>query len=118
MIYGELDGNERVLKLKLANEEKVRHLASIDIPTKTIEFKRDKAKHLHRATKSYGINQKILLDGQLFDKVIIKDDESTYTIPKEYLITHGKVLFYKQQGFEKQIFIPLDDIQQFRSNAF
>ena len=48
-----------------------------------------------------------------FDKVLLRDDDSSYEIPVKIILEEGKFLFFKSQGFEVQIFLPLERIKDF-----
>jgi hypothetical protein len=115
-IYTDKDDQQRVLKLKLDNESRTRHIASISLKDRTIEFLRKKDKHLYRRTNSYGVNEKIISDGQTFDTVVIRDETDTYVVPRDFILKQGKIMFHKEKGFERQLFITLESLQAFKKN--
>lgn len=117
--YGNLilvcnNGVRIVLKLKLKSEKRTRRLGVINLGQKTIEIKRDSTKHLFKKNRSYGFNYQVLNDGKKFDNVRLKDEANEWLIPKSYILDNGKFLFFKEEGFERQVFVTLAEIEQFR----
>lgn len=98
--------------LKLAAEKhsrKVGYLAN-DI----LRVERTRHKHLHRLSNSYGFNYEIISKAKRFTKVLLCDEFGQYMIPNEYILEHGGFLHFKTQGFEKQIFLKLEEINKFK----
>ena len=81
-----------------------------------IELKRDRSKHLFRKNNSYGFNEYLIRASKTFDNVKLVDDTGTYVFPKTTILEKGSYLFFKQQGFEKQLFLQLDEIEKFKVN--
>lgn len=76
--------------------------------------RRKKAIHLHRKSDSYGFNHYILANAQSFDTVKLMDDTDTYLIPNKKIIELGHYLHFLEKGFERQVFVKLEDLQQFK----
>lgn len=108
------NGKRILLSLKLAAERRYRNLGFINIATKALHVRRDTGKHLMRAINGYGFNYKLLADAKKFDKIRLKDTNSEWVIPREFILSKGAFLHFLGQGFEKQIFIALDAIQEFK----
>ena len=49
-----------------------------------------------------------------FNTIRLQDEFNRWTIPLQYILENGEFLFFKEQGFEKQIFISLNKIEQFK----
>ena len=102
-----------VLDLKLAAEPRRRRIGIITKSTGAFNIVRERGKHLHILSNSYGFNHKILEISKLIKEVVLTDNVTRYKIPKEYILEHGKFLFFKNQGFELQTFVTLDELRQF-----
>lgn len=113
------NGKRIKLILKLISEQtptkkKSRRLGVINKAVKTFYIRRKRERHLFLKTNAYGFNHKILSEALLFDKIRLIDDVAEYLIPKKFILEQGKFLFFKSEGFEKQIFITLEQMEQFR----
>lgn len=102
------------LYLQLATEKRKRNLGQVTRSTKTIWVRRKRAQHLHFMSNSYGFNYFILQRAKTFNTVALSDEENDWKIPVDYILQHGSFLYFKQQGFEKQIFVKLNEIEQFK----
>jgi hypothetical protein len=106
-----------IVKLLLKNM-KPRMIGRVTKSTRTIEMKRKRGKHLHYMTNSYGFNDYILREGTTFDWVRLSDDlGNNWKIPVSYILEKGTYLEFKQQGFELQRFVSLENLEQFRVKA-
>jgi hypothetical protein len=118
-----------ILYLKLAAERnRKRRIGVITKSTKTLKVTRIHAKHYFRKLSGYGFNDYVLRTAISFDKIWLKDDYSEWKIPVDYILAKGTIcdskgqeidkeqhiLHFKEKGFERQIFVPLVDIEQFR----
>lgn len=106
--------NQINIEIKLRAEKWKRKVGTINLDTKTIVIHRERGKHLYLKTMSYGFNYRIIHDGRTFDKVLLKDEHGEYDIPKHVILNHGSILFHKEEGFEKQIFLPLTIIEKYK----
>jgi hypothetical protein len=53
-------------------------------------------------------------NAKLFDDVLLIDDSGAYLIPRKYILEEGKFMNFKNNGgFELQIFLSLDLIEDF-----
>lgn len=99
--------------LKLG-QKKQRRIGFIDRKKKTFVVTRNREKHLYRKTNSYGFNYHIISKAKTFDTILLKDEYGEYEFPVSKLLEHGKtVLHFAQQGFELQIFLPLEIIEMY-----
>lgn len=103
-----------VVNLKLVNEAYSRKLGIIS-GNRFIVY-RNRAKHTFNKTNSYGFSSEVI-EG-LYKYVGIKfvdvyDDFGMYRLGIE-VIQSGEFLFFKEQGFEKQLFVPLEEIEKYK----
>ena len=96
--------------LQLESEAFPRKLGTIDEENQIIVMFRDSSKHLHRKSNSYGFNFQLLKTATVFKTIRLIVDGIHYLIPLELIRKKGQFLFFKQQGFEKQIFLSLEEI--------
>lgn len=105
------------LYLKLSSESFKREIGKINTKTKILHIKRKRATHLFRKFNAYGLCYQVIEDGKLFDKIRIKDEQSEWLIPKAWIVDNKdkKFLHFKGSGgFELQVFLPLDQIEEFK----
>jgi hypothetical protein len=103
------------IKLHLVSEKSARVIAKIDEENKLLEVRRLSKKHLFIKGNAYGFNDSLLRTATKFDKVkLIIDNKEEYLIPLEIIKEKGKYLFFNQQGFELQIFISLNDLENYK----
>lgn len=100
--------DENSVYLKLIQENRARFVGFLMDDTLTVF--RHKDKHLMRINNSYGFNEEIL-DSLKINYIYIFSDEKICGLPIELLKLNGDYLHFKTQGFEKQIFVPLDIIE-------
>ncbi len=103
-----------VVYLKLKAESKKRKVGIINYATRTLYVKRNSAKHLFRKDGSYGFNHKLLSETKRFDSVRLQDENSEWLIPVSFILNNGSFLHFKGDGFERQIFIQLNKIDDFK----
>lgn len=106
------------LKLKLASEKFYRSIGNINMKSRQLEMVRERSKHLFRKFNAYGFNHHILANSVLFDTVLLKDDKGVYDVPKQVILENGKFMNFKNHGgFELQIFLPLTEIEKFKTTS-
>ena len=95
------------LYIRLEQERHRRHIGMIDVKARIFHVERNSSQHLLKKANAYGFNHYILSKGQTFDKVALHevDTGKIYLIDKIYLLKEGQFLFFKQQGFERQLFL-------------
>jgi hypothetical protein len=96
--------------LHLTSEQNPRKLGIIDEENQVIVITRESSKHLHRLSNSYGFNLQLLKTATVFNSIRLIVDNIHYLIPIKLIKEKGKFLFFKQQGFELQVFLSLDEI--------
>lgn len=105
------------LMIRLATENFNRKVGKINVETKVLHVKRVRSKHLFRKLNAYGFCYRIIEEGKLFDKIRLKDDNCEWLIPKSWITDNEnkKLLHFKGNGgFELQVFLPLEEIEQFK----
>lgn len=103
--------------LKLKSETRKRKIGFVNTNTKTLHISRVRAKHLFRKLNGYGFCYQIIHDAKLFNQVRIKDDYFEWLIPTEFILdkNNAQFLHFKGNGgFELQVFISLDLMEQFK----
>jgi hypothetical protein len=112
--------NQRLtVSIQLANtalNPKPKYIGDIDMTSRTLIVKRSRVKHLLINRNAYGLNHKLITEATRFDTVRIIDEFSTWNIPREYIVEHGKPLLFTKYCHELQIFITLDQIEQFKEH--
>jgi hypothetical protein len=104
-----------VLYLKLQSETRKRKVGVITKSTKTIKITRTREKHLFNKMYAYGFNEYILREAKLFDTVWLKDNYEEWKVPVKFILETGQnYLHFKQQGFDLQRFVTLEELEQFR----
>ena len=109
------NGDRIKVLLKLNSELRSRLLGYVNIKSKSIKIIRKKEVHLLYKNNSYGFNHTLLADAKTFDKILLKDELNSWKIPTQFILDNGKFLFFKEQGFERQIFISLEQLNQFKT---
>ena len=99
----------------LLNRGQTRKIAVINMSTKTLYVKRSTKPHLHRKMNSFGFNYEII-SNQIFpfDQVhLTVDKKKKYLISRSFIIENGQFLHHKKEGFELQIFLDINFLNQF-----
>lgn len=115
------DGNEilinngRSILLRLRGERKARRIGEIN-SKKQLVVHRKRIIHLHYKSQSYGFNHYIIDNAKKFNKVLLIDERGSYLIPNKVILEKGEFLYFKQVGFELQIFLSLEIINQYKLN--
>lgn len=108
------------LFLKLKSENRKRKIGFINTNTRTLYIQRVREKHLFRKLNAYGFCYQIIHDAKLFNQVRIKDDYFEWLIPTEFILNkeNAQYLHFKGSGgFELQVFITLELMEQFKRPA-
>lgn len=104
-----MDGEK--VYLKLTKENKSRLLGKFR--NSTFYTKREKEKHLFRNANSYGFSIGVL--EQLNPEFIeLYEGDAVYRFPVNVLRQFGDYLHFKEEGFEKQLFLALPIIEKYR----
>lgn len=102
------------IKLKVAGDNKMRLIGHVTKSTKTLHVKRSYSKHLFRNGNAYGFNDYVMRETKEFDKIILSDEYNNWKFPLEFLMSNGRYLNFKQQGFELQRFLSMEQLEPYR----
>lgn len=119
------DGNYFVVKdraknlisihLYLNKEAKSRELGVVDTSTRVFKTVRNPDKHLFRKNNAYGFNEHMIKTAKKFDFVhLVEQDGNEYLFPKSLIEEKGSYLHFKSEGFERQLFLTIYDLQPFK----
>lgn len=95
------------IRLILSNG-KVSQIGTLDKERKMLCFQRKRERHLLRKANSYGFNYDLLNRASYYTHIKLTDDYGKYIIPIKSILDNGSFLWFKQQGFERQIFYTLE----------
>jgi hypothetical protein len=108
------NGVRLIITLKLVKETRYRRLGNVNLKNKTLNIKRTREKHLFHKSKAYGFNFHFLEGAKRFDKVRLEDNYDECLIPVKDILSKGLFLHFLAQGFEKQIFMKLDTLEEYK----
>jgi len=108
--------NDKLIILTLLlKDDKPRRIGTVTKSTRTIEMKRKRGVHLFRKGNAYGFCHYVLNNQTTVDWVRLSDDTGGHwKIPVKFILDNGRFLFFKEQGFEKQLFVSLEELEQFK----
>jgi hypothetical protein len=110
---------DNILKLYIAlkSENRRRSVGFINTNTKVLHITRCRPRHLFRKLNAYGFSYQIIKDAKKFNKIRLKDEKAEWLIPTSFILdkNNSDFLHFKGNGgFELQVFLPLDKIEQFK----
>lgn len=108
----EVDEKEGYLyiTLHLKGKKAGRNIGRVRLKDRVLEVERKRDKHLMMKGNAYGFNEYVMRTAQKFDVVELTDEYGTYSIPRQLILNMGKYLHFKEEGFEKQLFLSLNII--------
>lgn len=111
-----IKSNDRLIHVKLhLAGDKPRLIGTVTKSTRTIVMRRKRNVHLFRKMNAYGFNDYILRHAKTFDMIRLSDDMGNdWKIPVSYILENGAYKNFKQNGFELQRFVSLENLEQFR----
>lgn len=98
------------ITLHLKGKKAGRNIGRVRLADRVLEVSRKRNKHLMLKANAYGFNEYVLREAKTFDKIELKDDYGTYLFSRQLVIDMGKYLHFKEEGFEKQLFLSLNII--------
>lgn len=102
------------ITLHLNGSRKGRNIGRVRLADRVLEITRNREKHLLKKARAYGFNEYVIRTAKTFDKIELQDDYGTYVFPRQLILDNGSYLYFKEEGFEKQLFLPLFLIQSFK----
>lgn len=111
-----IKSNNKIIKLtlKLEKDNFSRYIGRVTKSTKTLELKRERAKHLFVKGNAYGFNDYILRNAHSFNMVRLSDEYSHWKVPVEYILKEGEYLHFAGNGLELQRFVSLENLEKFK----
>jgi uncharacterized pyridoxamine 5'-phosphate oxidase family protein len=107
------DGDTIIIFLKLKKEKKKREIGIIYVSQSTLFITRNREKHLFRKNQSYGFNEFIISHATKFEYVRFNDEFISALIPRKVILEKGSYLHFKENGFERQLFLSLEEINKY-----
>ena len=107
------NGKTLYISLILAKDNKPRRIGVVLLATRVLYINRNREKHLFRANNSYGFNEHILRTGKTFDRIQFSDGQITAIVPVAFILQNGSYLHFQTQGYERQLFVTIEQLQQF-----
>ena len=114
--------NEKRIELKLKGEDRRRKIGVINTQSQTMVCTRTKEKHLHILADAYGFNHYVLSTATTFKDIILIEKRVaegrilTYRIKVADILEFGFYMEFKNEGFEKQIFIKREWMKKYITN--
>lgn len=102
------------ISLKIKGQSRVRKLFDINKEKDFIYTRRKREKHLLHKANAYGFNWDVLQSAEIVNNVLLQDEKGMYLIPIRKILDDGQFLHFKQQQYELQIFLGLDEIEKNR----
>ena len=96
------------IRLTLPNQ-KPRNIGWFSDSGDTFHCQRNPAKHLHYKSESYGFNYELLRDGMFVWVFVHLPFNELLVTSRNYILQRGSFLHFKNEGFERQIFLPLTE---------
>lgn len=115
------DGNQLIFRdksgtvfLNLVSEGRSRKIGHVIVNRsgRATYAKKTKDEHVFRKTNSWGINDCMIQALQDDDMLVVETESTFYMMPIEKVKKCGDYLWFKATGFERQIFVPLDEFNQ------
>jgi len=113
--------NDKLITLILKlGKTKSRLIGTVTKSTRTIEMIRNQSRgHLFWSTNSYGFGYYVLKNQTSIDWIRLSDDMGGHwKIPVHYLLKAGKFLHFKNQGFELQILLSLEELNKQKDGRY
>jgi len=100
------------VELHLVSEEKPRHIANASHDMKILVFNRTNPDHIFRKNNSYGFCCDLLaMDNWV--SIVVNGVEAQYVVSRGDFIRAGSFLHFKSQGFETQLFVPIEFLRNY-----
>lgn len=91
-----------------------RKIGVVTKSTKTISIFRTREEHLFRQGNAYGFNEYVIRNQTSFDKISLFDGVEYWKFTVDFLLKNGKYLMFKEQGFERQLFLSLEQLAPYK----
>jgi len=94
--------------LQVKDEPQARRIGWIVRKQKRFYTERIPSRHLHQKSQCYGFCFQLLKNAQAFDEVVIVEPTRMLSAKVKDILDENNFPYFKAQGFERQIFYPLD----------
>jgi hypothetical protein len=98
------------ITLHLKGKKAARNIGRVRLADRVLEVSRKREKHLMRKANAYGFNEYVLREAKKFDRIELTDEYGTYLFSRQLVLDMGRYLHFKEEGFEKQLFLSLNII--------
>lgn len=98
------------ITLHLKGKKAARNIGRVRLADRVLEVSRKRDKHLMLKANAYGFNEYVLREAKKFDKIELTDEYGTYLFSRQLVLDMGRYLHFKEEGFEKQLFLSLNII--------
>ena len=105
------------ITLHLKGKKAGRNIGLVRLADRVLEVSRNREKHLMLKANAYGFNEYVMRNAQKFDTIELTDEYGTYAIPRQLILNMGKYLHFKEEGFEKQLFLSLNIISNHKKES-
>lgn len=102
------------ITLHLKGQKYGRNIGRVRLADRVLEIVRNSTKHMLQKNQSYGFNEYVIRNGKTFDRIEFMDESGTYLFPRQLVIDMGKYLYFKDEGFEKQMFLKAEIIYKYK----
>lgn len=111
-------GKSGIVSLSLPDKD-YKSVRKLGIIKDRIFYTTRKENQLFRKNNSFGINYKLLNEyGNYFDSICIEYEGRYYFTSRLYFLRYGEYLYFKDNGLEKQLFLPRDKFGKDKSDKF
>ena len=95
----------------LKSEDRKRYIGRINKEQRMLFIRRDRKKHCHRKTSSYGFCFKLFKESTRFDTVHMRDEFGSFQFTRSLVIKESSVMNFTQaedgNDYELQYFLPI-----------
>ena len=98
------------ITLHLKGKKAARNIGRVRLADRVLEVSRKREKHLMLKANAYGFNEYVLREAKKFDRIELTDEYGTYLFSRQLVLDMGRYLHFKEEGFEKQLFLSLNII--------
>lgn len=103
-----------VVYLQLHGERRSRKIGVVTKSTRTLSVRREREQHLFRKGNAYGFNEYVIRNQTSFTHISLFDGVEHWKIPVEFILSNGTYLNFKEKGYERQLFVTLEQIEKFK----
>jgi len=98
------------ITLHLKGKKAARNIGRVRLADRVLEVSRKREKHLMLKANAYGFNEYVLREAKKFDRIELTDEYGTYLFSRQLVLDMGRYLHFKEEGFERQLFLSLNII--------